>query len=103
MAIPVGLGHSVMVFAGLVSMYGHGMGSSPMKQMDADLLDLCTASNQSEYDAMACVAKGHSITDYGAKRAYITGLSDNLKRCPYLTCVISTPGDPVIAPGITSP
>ena len=103
LAIPVDLGHSVMVFAGLVSMYGHGMGSSPMKQMDADLLDLCTASNQSEYDAMACVAKGHSITDYGAKRAYITGLSDNLKRCPYLTCVISTPGDPVIAPGITSP
>ena len=103
MGIPVELGRSVMVFAGLVSMYGHGMGSSPMKQMDADLLDLCTASNQSEYDAMACVAKGHSITDYGAKRAYITGLSDNLKRCPYLTCVISTPGDPVIAPGITSP
>ena len=91
------------MFPILVSMYGHGMGLSPMKQLNADLLDLCTASNQSETDAMKCVAKGHAISDYGAKREYITKLSENLKRCPYLTCVISTPGDPVIAPGITSP
>ena len=57
----------------------------------------------SEADAMKCIAKGHAITDYAAKREYLTALSEKLKRCPYLTCTISTPGDPVIAPGFTSP
>ena len=57
----------------------------------------------SEADAMKCIAKGHSISEYGAKREYITKVANSLKRCPYLTCVISTPGDPVIAPGFTSP
>ena len=52
---------------------------------------------------MKCIAKGHSISEYGAKREYITKVANSLKRCPYLTCVISTPGDPVIAPGFTSP
>lgn len=91
------------MFPLLVSMYGHGMGSSPMKELNSDLLNLCSAAEHSEADSMACIAKGHAITDYGAKREYITKLSEKLKKCPYLTCVISTPGDPVIAPGFTSP
>ena len=89
------------MFILLVSMYGHGMGSSPMKEFNGDLLDLCTAGSHTEEDAMKCIAKGHSIKDYGAKREYITQVANGLKRCPYLTCVISTPGDPVVAPGFT--
>jgi|LauGreDrversion2_3_1035106.scaffolds.fasta_scaffold522068_1 hypothetical protein len=91
------------MFPLLVAMYGHGMGSSPMKELNSDLLDLCTAKEYSEADAMKCIAKGHAISEYGAKREYITTLANGLKRCPYLTCTISTPGDPVVAPGFTSP
>lgn len=91
------------MFPVLVAMYGHGLGLDPAKHLNGDLLDLCTASEYSEADAMKCIAKGHAITDYAAKREYLTALSEKLKRCPYLTCTISTPGDPVIAPGFTSP
>ena len=72
-------------------------------RLNSDLLDLCTAKEYSEADAMKCIAKGHAISEYGAKREYITTLANGLKRCPYLTCTISTPGDPVVAPGFTSP
>jgi hypothetical protein len=27
----------------LVSMYGHGLGSSPMKELNGDILDLCSS------------------------------------------------------------
>lgn len=74
-----------------------------MKQLNSDLLNLCSAAEHSEADSMKCIAKGHAITDYAAKREYITELSEKLKKCSYLTCVINTPGDPVIAPGFTSP
>ena len=45
------------MFTVLVAMYGHGMGSSPMKELNGDLLDLCTADSyvHSAPHIMLCV------------------------------------------------
>mmetsp|Transcript_28334 Transcript_28334/g.67688 ORF Transcript_28334/g.67688 Transcript_28334/m.67688 type:complete len:94 (+) Transcript_28334:53-334(+) len=90
------------MFSSVLTMYGHGLGSQPAHSLSRDLIDLCGAAGVSEGDSMACISKGQSITDYPGKMAYIKALSSSIKQCRYATCVISTPGDPVVAPGITT-
>mmetsp|Transcript_3642 Transcript_3642/g.9411 ORF Transcript_3642/g.9411 Transcript_3642/m.9411 type:complete len:96 (+) Transcript_3642:152-439(+) len=91
-----------MVFGVLYTFFGHGQGSNDMSTMNADLLDLCTASARDDAGAVQCIAKGHAIKEFTAKQSYMAKVADSLKKCPYKTCAISTPGYPVVAPGFTN-
>ena len=39
----------------LVSMYGHGLGSSPMKELNGDILDLCSSVKWVPPSRFVCV------------------------------------------------
>ena len=90
------------MFGELLEMYGHGLTGSTMHAVNADILDLCYSSSKTEAGAAACIAKGHGLKTYQDKKQFLQGLAEGLKKCPYVTCMISTPGDPAVSPGITT-
>jgi hypothetical protein len=88
------------MFTLLYNFYGHGLASSSMSDLNSDLITLCT-SGKTDAEAQQCISEGHAKTSVADKRAYMATLANGLKHCPYKTCVISTPGYPVVAPGFT--
>lgn len=86
----------------LLTMFDHGLMSSSASDMNSDLISLCGAK-KTEYNEMSCIAHGHALTDYAEKKNYTDLVAKGLVRCPYKTCVVSTPGFPVVAPGYNTP
>mmetsp|Transcript_6687 Transcript_6687/g.20961 ORF Transcript_6687/g.20961 Transcript_6687/m.20961 type:complete len:106 (+) Transcript_6687:3-320(+) len=88
------------MFPLLLNFYGHGLASSSASDLGSDLITLCTSGN-SDAEAAQCIKEGHQKASVSEKRAYLAVLANGLKHCPYKTCVISTPGYPVVVPGFT--
>lgn len=88
------------MFPLLFSFYDHGLASSPLHALNTDLITLCT-SGTTDAEARQCITEGHAKATVPEKRAYLAKLAQGLKHCPYKTCVISTPGYPIVAPGYT--
>ena len=88
------------MFPLLYSFYDHGLASSSMHALNADLITLCTSGTTDE-EARQCISEGHAKDTVATKRAYLSSLARGLNHCPYKTCFISTPGFPVVAPGFT--
>lgn len=87
------------MFVLLYEFFGHGQASSHMTEMDDDLIDLCMASGKNEAGQVACMSKGAKIADFGKKQLYLAKVAQTLQHCPWKTCVISTPGFPIVARG----